>query len=211
MSEELKKRRRQRGGILDVFTSNPDSGFAANRLTLISNQISHLQQTEPPPASEPPPNPSKAADIGEPPPLPQAPKAFDDTRRKKGARHEKISGLHVRLEHIKYHGFEHPMVSKSFLMVPADDFLALLSLEPLAVIQVVFVIWRETVGWEDATGQYGRREWVSISPQDFERRGIAGRAQARRGLKRAEEQGYIRKRTAGSGFEYAVRWTGNGS
>jgi hypothetical protein len=96
-------------------------------------------------------------------------------------------------------------------MVSPDDFLALLSLEPLAVIQVVFVIWRETVGWEDPTGLHGRREWVGISPQDFERRGIAGRAQARRGLKRAEEQGYIRKRTAGNGFEYAVRWAKGGS
>jgi len=96
-------------------------------------------------------------------------------------------------------------------MVSPDDFLALLSLEPLAVIQVVFVIWRETVGWEDLTGLYGRREWVGISPQDFERRGIAGRAQARRGLKRAEEQGYIRKQTAGNGFEYAVRWAKSGS
>jgi hypothetical protein len=122
-----------------------------------------------------------------------------------------VSGLHVRLEYIKYHGFEHPAASKSFLMIPPDDFLALLSLEPLAVIQVVFVIWRETVGWEDPTGLYGRREWVGISPQDFERRGIAGRAQARRGLKRAEEQGYIRRRTSGSGFEYAVRWRKGGS
>lgn len=102
------------------------------------------------------------------------------------------------------------MASKSFLMVAPDDFLALLSLEPLAVIQVVFVIWRETIGWEDPAGLYGRREWVGISPQDFERRGIAGRAQARRGLKRAEEQGYIRKRTAGTGFEYAVRWADGG-
>jgi hypothetical protein len=210
MSEESRKRRRQRGGILDVLTSNPDSGFAGDHLRLISNQISNVQQAEPTPASEPPPEPDKA-DVREPRPPPPAPKAFDDTRRKKGARHEKVSGLHIRLEHIKYHGFEHPMVSKSFLMVPPDDFLALLSLEPLAVIQVVFVIWRETVGWEDPTGRYGRREWVGISPQDFERRGIAGRAQARRGLKRAEEQGYIRKRTAGSGFEYAVRWTKGGS
>jgi hypothetical protein len=210
MSEEPMKRRCQRSGILDVLTSNPDSGFAGDHLRLISNQISSLQQVEPTPASEPPPEPDKA-DVRELAPPPQAPKAFDDTRRKKGARHEKVSGLHVRLEHIKYRGFEHPMVSKSFLMVSPDDFLALLSLEPLAVIQVVFVIWRETVGWEDPTGLYGRREWVGISPQDFERRGIAGRAQARRGLKRAEEQGYIRKRTAGNGFEYAVRWAKGGS
>ena len=210
MSDEPRKRRRQRGGILDVLTSNPDSGFAGDHLRLISNQISSLQQAELTPASEPPLEPDKAG-VRELLPPSQAPKAFDDTRRKKGARHEKVSGLHVRLEHIKYHGFEHPMVSKSFLMVSPDDFLALLSLEPLAVIQVVFVIWRETVGWEDPTGLYGRREWVGISPQDFERRGIAGRAQARRGLKRAEEQGYIRKRTAGNGFEYAVRWAKAGS
>ena len=204
------ERRRQRSGILDVLTSNPDSGFAGDHLRLISNQISSLQQVEPTPASEPPPEPDKA-DVRELAPPSQAPKAFDNPRRKKGARHEKASGLHVRLQHIKYHGFEHPMVSKRFLMVSPDDFLALLSLEPLAVIQVVFVIWRETVGWEDLTGLYGRREWVGISPQDFERRGIAGRAQARRGLKRAEEQGYIRRRTSGSGFEYAVRWRKGGS
>ena len=210
MSKEPMERRRQRSGILDVLTSNPDSGFAGDHLRIISNQISSLQQVEPTPATEPPPEPDKA-DVRELAPPPQAPKVFDNTRRKKGARHEKVSGLHVRLEHIKYHGFEHPMVSKSFLMVSPDDFLALLSLEPLAVIQVVFVIWRETVGWEDPTGMYGRREWVGISPQDFERRGIAGRAQARRGLKRAEEQGYIRKRTAGNGFEYAVRWAKGGS
>ena len=204
------KRRRQRSGILDVLTSNPDSGFAGDHLRIISNQISSLQQVKPTPAAEPPPELDKA-DVRELAPPPKAPKAFDNTRRKKGARHEKVSGLHIRLEHIKYHGFDHPMVSKSFLMVPPDDFLALLSLEPLAVIQVVFVIWRETVGWEDPTGLYGRREWVGISPQDFERRGIAGRAQARRGLKRAEDQGYIRKRTAGNGFEYAVRWAKGGS
>jgi hypothetical protein len=210
MSEEPRKRRRQRGGILDVLTSNPDSGFASDHLRLISNQISHLQQPEPAPASEPPSEPNQV-DVETPAEPPRASKAFDDMRRKKGARHEKVSGLHVRLEHIKYHGFEHPVASKSFLMVPPDDFLALLSLEPLAVVQVVFVIWRETVGWEDPSGLYGRREWVSVSPQDFERRGIAGRAQARRGLKRAEEQGYIRKRTAGSGFEYAVRWKKGGS
>jgi len=211
MSEEPRKRRRQRGGILDVLTSSPDSGFASDHLRLISNQISHLQQPDSPPASEPPaPEPDTTEAVREPAP-PRAPKAFDDMRRKKGARHEKVSGLHIRLEHIKYHGFEHPVASKSFLMVPPDDFLALLSLEPLAVVQVVFVIWRETVGWEDPSGLYGRREWVSVSPQDFERRGIAGRAQARRGLKRAEEQGYIRKQTAGNGFEYAVRWAKSGS
>jgi len=212
MSEEPRKRRRQRGGILDVLTSNPDSGFASDHLRLISNQISHLQQPEPSPAAKPPaPDPDTTEAVQEPAPPSPAPKAFDDTRRKKGARHEKVSGLHIRLEHIKYHGFEHPAASKSFLMVPPDDFLALLSLEPLAVVQVVFVIWRETVGWEDPAGLYGRREWVGISPQDFERRGIAGRAQARRGLKRAEEQGYIKKRTVSSGFEYAVQWKKGGS
>jgi hypothetical protein len=207
MSEEPRKRRRQRGGILDVLTSNPDSGFASDHLRLISNQISQLQEPEPTPEFESEPLPDPDIDtVPDSPPAPRAPRAFDDTRRKKGARQDKVSGLHIRLEHIKHHGFEHPLASKSFLMVPPDDFLALLSLEPLAVIQVVFVIWRETVGWEDPTGPYGRREWVGISPQDFERRGVAGRAQARRGLKRAEEQGYIRKRTAGSGFEYAMRW-----
>jgi hypothetical protein len=197
-----------------VLSSNSDSGFAGDHLRLISNQISELQQPEPIASEEPiEPDPDHLQNVSHsasapidtlPPPVPYP--TSEMPRRKKGARHEKVSGLHIKLEQIKQHGFDHPVSSRHFLMVPPDDFLALLALEPLSVIQVVFLILRETVGWESPDGLHGRREWICISAQDFERRGVAGRAQARRGLKRAEEQGYIRKRVVGNGYEYAIRW-----
>jgi len=79
------------------------------------------------------------------------------------------SSLNVRVTHpvfemvraaLRRDGFTHPEQGQ-FIMLPRE-FEALLALENKAVVQVVFLILRETIGWTDEDGRHKRREWVQL-------------------------------------------------
>src|SRR5262249_53196955 len=110
--------------------------------------------------------------------------ASDGDRPKRKARSEKVTGLHVILHSIQRDGFPHPLEQGSFLMLP-KVFKALLALEPVAVIQVVYEIFEQTIGWTDSRSDHGRREWARLSMRHFELACGMTSAQVKRGLKRA--------------------------
>ena len=115
-----------------------------------------------------------------------------------------MTGLHVVLQQIQRDGFPHPATG-GFVMVPRV-IKALLCLEPLAVIQVVFEIFEQTVGWEDKKGLHGRREWARLPLRHFELACGMDNMQVLRGLKRAMQRGDILRRPRLDSFEYAIRW-----
>ncbi len=129
----------------------------------------------------------------------------EDVRPKRKARSDKVTGLHIILNAIQRDGFPHPMIQGSFLMLP-KVFKALLSLEPVAVIQVVYEIFDQTIGWTDDRGEYGRREWARLPLRHFEIACGMTSTQVKRGLKRALQKGYILRRPRLDSFEYGIRW-----
>jgi hypothetical protein len=129
---------------------------------------------------------------------------LEGDRRGRGKRSDKVTGLHIVLQQIQRDGFPHPATG-GFVMVPRV-IKALLCLEPLAVIQVVFEIFEQTVGWEDKKGLHGRREWARLSLRHFELACGMDNMQVLRGLKRAMQRGYILRRPRLDSFEYAIRW-----
>ena len=129
---------------------------------------------------------------------------LEGDRRGRGKRSDKVTGLHVVLQQIQRDGFPHPATG-GFVMVPRV-IKALLCLEPLAVIQVVFEIFEQTVGWEDKKGLHGRREWARLPLRHFEMACGMDNMQVLRGLKRAMQRGYILRRPQLDSFEYAIRW-----
>ena len=129
---------------------------------------------------------------------------LEGDRRGRGKRSDKVTGLHVVLQQIQRDGFPHPATG-GFVMVPRV-IKALLCLEPLAVIQVVFEIFEQTVGWEDKKGLHGRREWARLPLRHFELACGMDNMQVLRGLKRAMQRGYILRRPRLDSFEYAIRW-----
>jgi hypothetical protein len=132
----------------------------------------------------------------------------DGERPKRKARSEKVTGLHVILHSIQRDGFPHPVEQGSFLMLP-KVFKALLALEPVAVIQVVYEIFEQTIGWTDSRSDHGRREWARLSMRHFELSCGMTSAQVKRGLKRALQNGYIIRRPRLDSFEYRIRWSEN--
>jgi len=116
------------------------------------------------------------------------------------------SGLLLVLHTVKQHGFTHPR-DATFLMLPVE-FDAILALETKAVAQVILETMRETLGWYDPSGYGERREWAVISTRHFVKKGIMSHSAARRGLSKAVQAGYLRKRRRGRGFEYALKWRG---
>ena len=156
-------------------------------------------------AQPPPEQPSTQ----EAPPGPEPTQAdsqdlLEGDRRGRGKRSDKVTGLHTVLQQIQRDGFPHPATG-GFVMVPRV-IKALLCLEPLAVIQVVFEIFEQTVGWEDKKGLHGRREWARLSLRHFELACGMDNMQVLRGLKRAMQRGYILRRPRLDSFEYAIRW-----
>ena len=129
---------------------------------------------------------------------------LEGDRRGRGKRSDKVTGLHTVLQQIQRDGFPHPATG-GFVMVPRV-IKALLCLEPLAVIQVVFEIFEQTVGWEDKKGLHGRREWARLPLRHFELACGMDNMQVLRGLKRAMQRGYILRRPRLDSFEYAIRW-----
>jgi hypothetical protein len=132
---------------------------------------------------------------------------LEGDRRGRGKRSDKVTGLHIVLQQIQRDGFPHPATG-GFVMVPRV-IKALLCLEPLAVIQVVFEIFEQTVGWEDKKGLHGRREWARLPLRHFELACGMDNMQVLRGLKRAMQRGYILRRPRLDSFEYAIRWADN--
>jgi hypothetical protein len=153
----------------------------------------------------PPEQPStQEAPQGPEPPEGDRQDLLEGDRRGRGKRSDKVTGLHIVLQQIQRDGFPHPATG-GFVMVPRV-IKALLCLEPLAVIQVVFEIFEQTIGWEDKKGLHGRREWARLPLRHFELACGMDNMQVLRGLKRAMQRGYILRRPRLDSFEYAIRW-----
>lgn len=108
-------------------------------------------------------------------------------------------------ETVRLNGFTHPEQGQ-FIMLPRE-FEALLALEKKAVVQVVFLILRETIGWMDEDGRYQRREWVQLGQRHFEVT-CGSKSQGFYGVKTAIQKGYILRRPCKNSFEYSIRWKG---
>lgn len=147
---------------------------------------------------------TQEAPQGPEPPEGDSQDLLEGDRRGRGKRSDKVTGLHIVLQQIQRDGFPHPATG-GFVMVPRV-IKALLCLEPLAVIQVVFEIFEQTVGWEDKKGLHGRREWARLPLRHFELACGMDNMQVLRGLKRAMQRGYILRRPRLDSFEYAIRW-----
>jgi hypothetical protein len=122
------------------------------------------------------------------------------------------SSLIVRVTHpvfemvrdaVRRDGFTHPEQGY-FIMLPRE-FEALLALENKAVVQVVFLILRETIGWTDEDGRHRRREWVQLGQKHFEVT-CGSKSQGFYGVKTAIQKGYILRRPYKNTFEYSIRW-----
>ena len=90
-------------------------------------------------------------------------------------------------------------------MLP-HEFKALLALEPLAVVQVVYEVFERTIGWEDKSEARGRREWARLSIKYFQMSCGMTLSQVQRGLKGALNRGYIVRRSRLGAYEYSIRW-----
>src|SRR5215813_9176737 len=129
----------------------------------------------------------------------------DFPKRKKGKRSEKATGLQVVLNAIRRDGFPHPRERQGFLVLP-HEFKALLALESLAVVQIVYEVFERTIGWEDKAEPRGRREWSRLSIRYFQMSCGMTLSQVQRGLKGALNRGYIIRRSRLSSYEYSIRW-----
>jgi hypothetical protein len=129
----------------------------------------------------------------------------DFSPRKKGKRSDKATGLQVVLNAVRRDGFPHPRERQGFLMLP-HEFKALLALEPLAVVQIVYEVFERTIGWEDKTEPRGRREWARLSIRYFQMSCGMTLSQVQRGLKGALNRGYIIRRSRLGSYEYSIRW-----
>jgi hypothetical protein len=129
----------------------------------------------------------------------------DFSPRKKGKRSDKATGLQVVLNAVRRDGFPHPRERQGFLMLP-HEFKALLALEPLAVVQIVYEVFERTIGWEDKAEPRGRREWARLSIRYFQMSCGMTLSQVQRGLKGALNRGYIIRRSRLDSYEYSIRW-----
>jgi hypothetical protein len=94
---------------------------------------------------------------------------------------------------------------KRFHMTP-PEFDLVLACESRQVIQVIYEVLRQSVGYA-GDGEHGRREWVALSFRHFERRGILSHSDAKRALDHAVQQGYLLRRRRGlQRWEYAVHY-----
>jgi len=129
----------------------------------------------------------------------------DFQTRKKGKRSEKATGLQVVLNAVRRDGFPHPREHQGFLMLP-HEFKALLALESLAVVQVVYEVFERPIGWDDKAEVRGRREWARLSIRYFQMSCGMTLSQVQRGLKGALNRGYIVRRSRLGSYEYSIRW-----
>jgi hypothetical protein len=129
----------------------------------------------------------------------------DFSPRKKGKRSDKATGLQLVLNAVRRDGFPHPRERQGFLMLP-HEFKALLALESLAVVQIVYEVFERTIGWEDKGESHGRRAWARLSIRYFQMSCGMTLSQVQRGLKSALNRGYIIRRSRLGSYEYSIRW-----
>ena len=104
---------------------------------------------------------------------------------------------------VRRDGFTHP-ADGNFVMLP-KEFGAIISLEDKCVLQIIYHIMCETIGWADPDGRAGRREWVQLGHADFTL--VCGsKSQGDRGVKEALQRGYVIRRPCGNSYEYSIRW-----
>lgn len=83
----------------------------------------------------------------------------------------------------------------------------MLTLEKLAVVQVVHEILGRTLGQDDPSSPTGRRQWCRLSLRDLKEGRNMSHSQAQRGIKEAMASGYIQRREGeDGGYEYSIRW-----
>jgi hypothetical protein len=136
------------------------------------------------------------------------PPPSDTTPQPRQPRPPRKSGLYAVLHAAQQHGITHPK-DGHFLMLPKDEFRAILALEHKAIAQVVLEIFLQTIGTAeyDQYGQIIRKEWATISYRHFARAGVMTSKAAQRGIKDALAKGYIVRRQRGArSYEYAIRW-----
>jgi hypothetical protein len=200
MPPREKRADREKTAIRRLFEEKRHIGGRLPTITEVSEEASqpeHLQEVLPGLPAAPPPSP-EVTDFEDVTPE-------DFPRRKKGPRSEKATGLQVVLTAVRRDGFPHPREHQGFLMLP-HEFKALLALEPLAVVQVVYEVFERTIGWEDKGAARGRREWARLSIRYFQMSCGMTLSQVQRGLKGALNRGYIVRRSRLGANEYSIRW-----
>jgi hypothetical protein len=106
---------------------------------------------------------------------------------------------------IQKHGFTHPR-DGYFLMLPREyDVIA--ALETKAVALVILAVLRRTLG-APGNGPHGRQEWVQLSERAMADAALISYSQARQGLAKAVQKGYLLRRRVGRSWEYTIRWRG---
>ena len=111
----------------------------------------------------------------------------------------------LTLPQIQQHGFTHPR-DGYFLMLPRE-FDVVAALETKAVTLVVLAVLRRTLG-VPGDGPQGRKEWVQLSTRTTADATIMSHSQARQGLAKAVQKGYLLRRRVGRSWEYTIRWRG---
>jgi hypothetical protein len=187
---------REKTAIRRLFEEKRHIGGRLPHITEITEE-DHQPQEAPSIPIAPPPSPQETdfTDI--------TPEEFSP--RKKGKRSDKATGLQVVLNAVRRDGFPHPRDRQGFLMLP-HEFKALLALEPLAVVQIVYEVFERTIGWEDKAEPRGRREWARLSIRYFQMSCGMTLSQVQRGLKGALNRGYIIRRSRLGSYEYSIRW-----
>ena len=91
-------------------------------------------------------------------------------------------------------------------MLPREyDVIA--ALETKAVALMVLAVLRRTLGIP-GDGPHGRQEWVQLSERAMADAALISYSQARQGLAKAVQKGYLLRRRVGRSWEYAIRWRG---
>jgi len=91
-------------------------------------------------------------------------------------------------------------------MLP-PEFDVVFDSEPHYVTRVILEVMRQTVGWV-GEGPDNRRLWAKLSGGHFAKKGIMDQHNAMKSLVIAIQKGYLKRRRAGRGYEYAVTWKG---
>jgi hypothetical protein len=111
----------------------------------------------------------------------------------------------LTLPQIQKHGFTHPR-DGYFLTLPRE-FDVIAPLEKKSVMLTVLAVLRRTVG-APGDGPHGRKEWVQLSTRALADAALMSHSQARQGLAKAVQKGYLLQRSSGRSWEYAIRWRG---
>lgn len=187
---------REKTAIRRLFEEKRHIGGRLPHITEVSEEENQSEKvSQLPIAPDPSPQDTDLEDI-----------TFEDfSSKKKGKRSDKATGLQVVLNAVRRDGFPHPRERQGFLMLP-HEFKALLALESLAVVQIVYEVFERTIGWEDKAEPHGRREWARLSIRYFQMSCGMTLSQVQRGLKGALNRGYLIRRSRLGAYEYSIRW-----